>query len=82
MNELIGKKIHESFGGKWFEEIVEIVCYTETSLLVKVRADDGFEMYECFNKRNGDWYFFSYWHHSDRKTALYLFDLESKQKSA
>jgi hypothetical protein len=82
MNELIGKKIHESFGGKWFEEIVEIVCYTETSLLVKVRADDGFEMYECFNKRNGDWYFLSYWHHSNRKTALYLFDLESKQKSA
>ena len=82
MNELIGKKIHQSFGGKWFEEIVEIVCYTETSLLVKIRADDGFEMYECFNKRNGDWYFFFYWHHSNRKTALYLFDLESKQKSA
>lgn len=82
MKELIGKKIHQSFGGKWFEEIVEIVCYTETSLLVKVRADDGFEMYECFNKRNGEWDFSSYWHHSNRKTALYFFDLESKQKSA
>ena len=46
MNELIGKKIHESFGGKRFEEIVEIVCYTKILLLVKVRADDGFEMYE------------------------------------
>ena len=46
MNELIGKKIHESFGGKRFEEIVEIVCYTEILLLVKVRAYDGFEMYE------------------------------------
>ena len=82
MNELIGKKIHESFGGKWFEEIVEIVCYTETSLLVKIRADDGFEMYEYFNKRNGEWDFSSYWRHSNRKTALYLFDLESKQKSS
>ena len=82
MNELIGKKIHESFGGKWFEEIVEIVCYTETSLLVKVRADDGFEMYECFEKRDGDWYFDSYWHHTDKETALYLFDLDCKKVAA
>jgi hypothetical protein len=79
MNELIGKKIHESFGGKWFEEIVEIVCYTETSLLVKVRADDGFEKYESFEKRNGDWYFDTYWFQYDRKTALYLFDLDCKK---
>lgn len=54
MNELIGKKIHESFNGKWFEEIVEIVCYTEILLLVKTRADDGFEMYAEFMKKNGE----------------------------
>ena len=82
MNELIGKKIHQSFGGRWFEEIVEIVCYTEKLLLVKVRADDGFEMYEGFEKKNGEWDFHSYWHHTDRKTALYFFDLDCKQKSA
>ena len=33
MNELSGKKIHEYFGGKRFEEIVEIVCYTRLLLL-------------------------------------------------
>ena len=82
MNELIGKKIHQSFGGRWFEEIVEIVCYTEKLLLVKVRADDGFEMYEGFEKRDGEWYFGSYWFQYDKKTALYLFELDCKQNAA
>ena len=80
MEELIGKKIHQF--RNWFEEIVEVVRYTEVMLLVKIRADDGFEMYECFEKKNGEWDFSSYWHHSDRKTALYFFELDSKQKSA
>ena len=76
-DNLIGKKIHQS-GNRWFEEIVEIVRSTQDKVLVKVRADDGFEMYECFEKRDGDWYFGSYWHHTNRKTALYLWDLEQK----
>lgn len=82
MKELIGKKIHVCFNGMWFEEIVEIVRYTEKYLLVKVRADDGFEMYECFEKRDGEWYFDSYWHHTERETALYLFDLDCKKVAA
>lgn len=81
MNELIGKKIHESFGGKWFEEIVEIVCYTEILLLVKIRAQDGFEMYEEFMKKNGEWDFSVYSHTTSRKDALYFFDLDSKKGS-
>lgn len=81
MNELIGKKIHESFGGKWFEEIVEIVCYTEILLLVKTRADDGFEMYAEFMKKNGEWDFSVYSHTTSRKDALYFFDLDSKKGS-
>ena len=79
MNELIGKKIHESFGGKWFEEIVEIVCCTEILLLVKVRADDGFEMYEEFMKKNGEWDFSVYSHTTSKNDALYFFDLDSKK---
>ena len=79
MNELIGKKIHESFGGKWFEEIVEIVCYTEILLLVKTRADDGFEMYAEFMKKNGEWDFSVYSHTISKKDALYFFDLDSKK---
>ena len=80
MEELIGKKIHQF--RNWFEEIVEVVRYTEDMLLVKIRADDGFEMYEGFEKKNGEWDFSSYWHRSDRKTALFLFDYDLKQKSA
>ena len=79
MNELIGKKIHESFGGKWFEEIVEIVCYTEILLLVKVRADDGFEMYEECMKKNGECDFSVYSQNKKKKDALYFFDLDSKK---
>ncbi len=81
MNELIGKKIHESFGGKWFEEIVEIVCYTEILLLVKTRADDGFEMYAEFMKKNGEWDFSVYSHTTSKKDALYFFDLDCKKGS-
>ena len=81
MNELIGKKIHESFNRKWFEEIVEIVCYTEILLLVKTRADDGFEMYAEFMKKNGEWDFSVYSHTTSRKDALYFFDLDSKKGS-
>ena len=79
MNELIGKKIHQSFGGKWFEEIVEIVCYTEILLLVKTRADDGFEKYEEFMKKNGEWDFSVYSHTTSKKDALYFFDLDCKK---
>ena len=82
MNELIGKKNHEYCGGKWWDKIVEIVSYTDKLLLVKIIADDDFETYECFEKRNGDWDFSEYWHCSDRKTALYLFDLDCKRLSA
>lgn len=79
MNELIGKKIHESLGGKWFEEIVEILCYTESLLLVKTRADDGFEMYEEFMKKNSEWDFSVYSHTTSKKNALYFFDLDCKK---
>lgn len=82
MKELIGKKIHIGLKGLWYEVITEIVCYTEKLLLVKVRADDGFEMYECFEKRDGDWYFDSYWYQYDKETALYLFDLDCKKTAA
>lgn len=80
MENLIGKKIHQFHN--WYYEIIEIVRYTENLLLVKTRAEDGFEHYECFEKRDGEWYFDSYWYHSDRKTALYLFDLDCEKKSA
>ena len=81
MEDLIGKKIHQ-FGSRWYEEIVEIVRHTDDMLLVKIRADDGFEMYEGFEKKNGEWDFSSYWHHSNRETALYLFEYDLRQKSA
>ena len=82
MKGLIGKKIHQVTVFDWYYTIVEIVSYTEKLLLVKTRAEDGFEHYECFEKKNGEWDFTSYWYHSDRKTALFLFELDCKQKSA
>lgn len=82
MKELIGKKLHQSkVFPSWYYEIVEIVCYTEKLLLVKTRAEDGFERYEGFEKKNGEWDFDMYWNHSDRKTALYLFDLDCKKSA-
>ena len=56
------------------------LCVTQKILLlVKVRADDGFEMYEECMKKNGEWDFSVYSHTTSKKDALYFFDLDSKK---